>query len=250
MALSNDTILFVGLGNPGEKYKNNRHNVGFMALDCLSAFYKFGRSRTKFLGRTAMGSLEERKLISFKPQTFMNESGRAVREASNFNKIGPERIIVFHDELDLPFGQVRVKKGGGHAGHNGLRDILKVIGSDFVRLRFGIGHPPNKEQTDAWVIKKPNPQEKEKMAIAFEKAINNIDKILLKEFYIFVIANGPSCNDKLECAGRRNYATGRAGSLGFRITRTLFAIAKILSPVFTSLSHKESPESGSLFLLA
>ena len=97
MALSNDTILFVGLGNPGEKHKNNRHNVGFMALDCLSAFHKFGRSRTKFLGRTAMGSLDDRKLISFKPQTFMNESGRAVREASNFYKIGPERIIVFHD---------------------------------------------------------------------------------------------------------------------------------------------------------
>ena len=152
MALSNDTILFVGLGNPGEKHKNNRHNVGFMALDCLSSFHKFGRSRTKFLGRTAMGSLEERKLISFKPQTFMNESGRAVREASNFYKIGPERIIVFHDELDLPFGQVRVKKGGGHAGHNGLKSIDENIGTDYFRIRIGISHPGEKEKVTGHVL--------------------------------------------------------------------------------------------------
>ena len=152
MALSNDTILFVGLGNPGEKHKNNRHNVGFMALDCLSAFHKFGRSRTKFLGRTAMGALEERKLISFKPQTFMNESGRAVREASNFYKIGPERIIVFHDELDLPFGQVRVKKGGGHAGHNGLKSIDENIGTDYFRIRIGISHPGEKEKVTGHVL--------------------------------------------------------------------------------------------------
>ena len=152
MALSNDTILFVGLGNPGEKHKNNRHNVGFMALDSLSAFHKFGRSRTKFLGRTAMGSLEERKLISFKPQTFMNESGRAVREASNFYKIGPERIIVFHDELDLPFGQVRVKKGGGHAGHNGLKSIDENIGTYYFRIRIGISHPGEKEKVTGHVL--------------------------------------------------------------------------------------------------
>ena len=152
MALSNDTILFVGLGNPGEKYKNNRHNVGFMALDCLSAFHKFGRSRTKFLGRTAMGSLEERKLISFKPQTFMNESGRAVREASNFYKIGPERLIVFHDELDLPFGQVRVKKGGGHAGHNGLKSIDENIGIEYYRIRIGISHPGERDKVTNHVL--------------------------------------------------------------------------------------------------
>ena len=152
MALSNDTILFVGLGNPGEKHKNNRHNVGFMALDSLSAFHKFGRSRTKFLGRTAMGSLEERKLISFKPQTFINESGRAVREASNFYKIGPERIIVFHDELDLPFGQIRVKKGGGHAGHNGLKSIDENIGTDYFRIRIGISHPGEKEKVTGHVL--------------------------------------------------------------------------------------------------
>ena len=178
MALSNDTILFVGLGNPGEKHKNNRHNVGFMALDCLSAFHKFGISRTKFLGRTAMGSLDERKLISFKPQTFMNESGRAVREASNFYKIGPERIIVFHDELDLPFGQVRVKKGGGHAGHNGLKSIDENIGTDYFRIRIGISHPGEKEKVTGHVLGDLSKEDAETLQKILTSIAENISTLI------------------------------------------------------------------------
>ena len=178
MALSNDTILFVGLGNPGEKYKNNRHNVGFMALDCLSTFHKFGRSRTKFLGRTAMGSLDDRKLISFKPQTFMNESGRAVREASNFYKIGPERIIVFHDELDLPFGQVRVKKGGGHAGHNGLKSIDENIGTDYFRIRIGISHPGEKEKVTGHVLGDLSKEDAETLQKILTSIAENISTLI------------------------------------------------------------------------
>ena len=178
MALSNDTILFVGLGNPGEKHKNNRHNVGFMALDSLSTFHKFGRSRTKFLGRTAMGSLEERKLISFKPQTFMNESGRAVREASNFYKIGPERIIVFHDELDLPFGQVRVKKGGGHAGHNGLKSIDENIGTDYFRIRIGISHPGEKEKVTGHVLGDLSKEDAETLQKILTSIAENISTLI------------------------------------------------------------------------
>jgi len=178
LALSNDTILFVGLGNPGEKHKNNRHNVGFMALDCLSTFHKFGRSRTKFLGRTAMGSLEERKLISFKPQTFMNESGRAVREASNFYKIGPERIIVFHDELDLPFGQVRVKKGGGHAGHNGLKSIDENIGTDYFRIRIGISHPGEKEKVTGHVLGDLSKEDAETLQKILTSIAENISTLI------------------------------------------------------------------------
>ena len=178
MAFSNDTILFVGLGNPGEKHKNNRHNVGFMALDCLSTFHKFGRSRTKFLGRTAMGSLEERKLISFKPQTFMNESGRAVREASNFYKIGPERIIVFHDELDLPFGQVRVKKGGGHAGHNGLKSIDENIGTDYFRIRIGISHPGEKEKVTNHVLGDLSKEDAETLQKILTSIAENISTLI------------------------------------------------------------------------
>jgi PTH1 family peptidyl-tRNA hydrolase len=178
LALSNDTILFVGLGNPGEKHKNNRHNVGFMALDCLSAFHKFGRSRTKFLGRTAMGALKERKLISFKPQTFMNESGRAVREASNFYKIGPERIIVFHDELDLPFGQVRVKKGGGHAGHNGLKSIDENIGTDYFRIRIGISHPGEKEKVTGHVLGDLSKEDAETLQKILTSIAENISTLI------------------------------------------------------------------------
>jgi len=178
LALSNDTILFVGLGNPGEKHKNNRHNVGFMALDCLSAFHKFGRSRTKFLGRTAMGSLDDRKLISFKPQTFMNESGRAVREASNFYKIGPERIIVFHDELDLPFGQVRVKKGGGHAGHNGLKSIDENIGIDYFRIRIGISHPGEKEKVTGHVLGDLSKEDAETLQKILTSIAENISTLI------------------------------------------------------------------------
>ena len=178
MALSNDTILFVGLDNPGEKHKNNRHNVGFMALDCLSAFHKFGRSRTKFLGRTAMGSLDDRKLISFKPQTFMNESGRAVREASNFYKIGPERIIVFHDELDLPFGQVRVKKGGGHAGHNGLKSIDENIGTDYFRIRIGISHPGEKEKVTGHVLGDLSKEDAETLQKILTSIAENISTLI------------------------------------------------------------------------
>jgi len=172
LALSNDTILFVGLGNPGEKHKNNRHNVGFMALDCLSSFHKFGRSRTKFLGRTSMGSIEDRKLISFKPQTFMNESGRAVREASNFYKIAPERIIVFHDELDLPFGEVRVKKGGSDAGHNGLKSIDENIGKDYYRIRIGISHPGDKDKVTNHVLGDLSKEDNE----ALDKILSSIAK--------------------------------------------------------------------------
>jgi PTH1 family peptidyl-tRNA hydrolase len=149
-----------------------------MALDCLSAFHKFGRSRTKFLGRTAMGALEERKLISFKPQTFMNESGRAVREASNFYKIGPERIIVFHDELDLPFGQVRVKKGGGHAGHNGLKSIDENIGTDYFRIRIGISHPGEKEKVTGHVLGDLSKEDAETLQKILTSIAENISTLI------------------------------------------------------------------------
>ena len=178
MALSHDTILFVGLGNPGEKHKNNRHNVGFMALDCLSAFHKFGRSRTKFLGRTAMGSLDDRKLISFKPQTFMNESGRAVREASNFYKINPERIFVFHDDLDLAFGDVKLKKGGSNAGHNGLASIDENIGNNYIRLRIGINHPGDKDKVTGHVLGDFSKEENEEFEKILKKIVKNFDLLI------------------------------------------------------------------------
>lgn len=178
MSISEETILLVGLGNPGEKYKNNRHNVGFVTLDHLTNKLKFGRSRTKFLGRTSMGSFKDIKLISFKPQTFMNESGRAVREASNFYKINPERIVVFHDDIDLAFGDVKLKKGGSNAGHNGLVSIDENIGTNYVRLRVGISHPGEKEKVNNHVLGDFTKEEYENFEKILSKIHKNFDLII------------------------------------------------------------------------
>ena len=178
MSISEETILLVGLGNPGEKYKDNRHNVGFMTLDHLTNKLKFGRSRTKFLGRTSMGSFKDIKLISFKPQTFMNESGRAVREASNFYKINPERIVVFHDDIDLAFGDVKLKKGGSNAGHNGLASIDENIGTNYVRLRVGISHPGEKEKVNNHVLGDFTKEEYENFEKILSKIHKNFDLII------------------------------------------------------------------------
>jgi peptidyl-tRNA hydrolase, PTH1 family len=137
--------LFVGLGNPGAEYAFNRHNVGFMAVDAIAATHGFPAWRKRFQGATAEGKLGRQRALLLKPQTFMNESGRCVGEAVRFYKLDLSDVIVFHDELDLTPGKVRVKAGGGVAGHNGLRSITAHIGNDYVRVRIGIGHPGSKE---------------------------------------------------------------------------------------------------------
>ncbi|MDR9393688.1 MAG: aminoacyl-tRNA hydrolase, partial [Roseovarius sp.] len=133
--------LFVGLGNPGAKYERNRHNIGFMALDRIAADHGFAAWRQRFQGQLAEGRLDGDKMLLLKPQTYMNLSGQSVGEAMRFFKLGPNDVTVFHDELDLAPGKVRVKQGGGHAGHNGLRSIHQHIGADYRRVRLGIGHP-------------------------------------------------------------------------------------------------------------
>lgn len=138
-------LLFVGLGNPGAKYARNRHNIGFMAVDEIARRHGFSPWRRRFQGETAEGTLERERVILLKPTTFMNDSGRAVQEAANFFKLGLGEVTVFQDELELPPGKVRVKVGGGIAGHNGLRSISSHIGNDYRRVRLGIGHPGVKE---------------------------------------------------------------------------------------------------------
>lgn len=133
--------LLVGLGNPGAKYAFNRHNVGFMAVDCIAQAYRFAAWRKRFQGLAAEGRLDNEPCLLLKPQTYMNESGRSVGEAVRFYKLSLTDVIVFHDELDLAPAKVRVKTGGGVAGHNGLKSITAHIGNDYVRVRIGIGHP-------------------------------------------------------------------------------------------------------------
>jgi PTH1 family peptidyl-tRNA hydrolase len=144
--------LFVGLGNPGAKYANNRHNIGFSVVDEIARRHGFAPWRRRFQGETSEGTLERERVVLLKPATFMNESGRAVQEAANFFKLSAGEIIVFQDELELPPAKVRVKVGGGIAGHNGLRSISSHIGNDYRRVRLGIGHPGIKALVHSYVL--------------------------------------------------------------------------------------------------
>lgn len=144
--------LFVGLGNPGAEYSRHRHNVGFMALDRIADRHRFPSWRRRFQAEASEGTIGGERVLLLKPQTYMNESGRAVAEAARFLKVEPGDIVVFHDELDLAPGKIRVKTGGGHAGHNGLRSISAHLGSDYVRVRIGIGHPGHKDAVSGYVL--------------------------------------------------------------------------------------------------
>jgi peptidyl-tRNA hydrolase, PTH1 family len=144
--------LFVGLGNPGAKFAGNRHNIGFMAVDEIARRHGFAPWRRRFQGETAEGTLERERVVLLRPLTFMNDSGRAVQEAANFFKLAPAEIAVFHDELELPPAKLRVKVGGGIAGHNGLRSISAHVGNEYKRVRLGIGHPGVKELVHGHVL--------------------------------------------------------------------------------------------------
>ena len=145
--------LFVGLGNPGEKYARNRHNIGFMALDRIAGDHGFSLWRSKFQGQVSEGRLGSEKVVLLKPHTFMNLSGQSVGEALKFFKLDPSELTVFHDEIDLAPGKVRLKAGGGHAGHNGLRSIHQHIGPHYDRVRLGVGHPGHKDAVPGYVLR-------------------------------------------------------------------------------------------------
>lgn len=144
--------LFVGLGNPGSEYARNRHNIGFMAADEIARTHGFGPWKRKFKGQAADGEIAGEKILILKPETYMNESGRSVGEAARFLKIAEEDIVVFYDEIDLAPGKLKVKTGGGNAGHNGLRSISAHLGNGYVRVRIGVGHPGVKELVARWVL--------------------------------------------------------------------------------------------------
>jgi PTH1 family peptidyl-tRNA hydrolase len=161
--------LIVGLGNPGSEYEATRHNAGFWWVDeaarLLKASLQMERSHFGLVARANVGG---QSVWLLEPQTFMNLSGKSVGALARFFKIAPEEVLVVHDELDLPPGEAKLKKGGGHAGHNGLRDIHAQIGADYWRLRLGIGHPGNKNEVANWVLKKPSPDDR----IAIEQAVD------------------------------------------------------------------------------
>lgn len=145
--------LVVGLGNPGDKYKANRHNIGFMVIDRIASRYNFPAFRSKFQGQVCEAFVGNQKLILLKPTTYMNNSGQSVAAAAKFFKIKADRIVSFHDELDLEPGKIRAKQGGGNAGHNGLKSIQAHLGTpDFWRVRMGIGHPGDKARVHNYVL--------------------------------------------------------------------------------------------------
>ena len=145
-------LLIAGLGNPGARHAKNRHNIGFMALEAIAAEHRIGPFRARFQGALAEGSIGSERVALLAPQTFMNESGRSVGEAMRFYKLDLDAIVVVHDELDLSPAKVRVKVGGGNAGHNGLRSISAHIGNDYKRVRLGIGHPGDKALVHDYVL--------------------------------------------------------------------------------------------------
>ena len=144
--------LFVGLGNPGAQHALNRHNIGFMAIDALADRWSFGPWKSRFQGQLCEGRIGTQKILLLKPHTYMNDSGRSVGEAMRFFKLTPADVTAFYDELDLEPGRVRVRIGGGAAGHNGIRSMTQHIGADFRRVRLGIGHPGHKDRVTGHVL--------------------------------------------------------------------------------------------------
>jgi len=156
------TSVIIGLGNPGDKYARTRHNAGYWLIDRLAdSMGAVLKPEKKVAGEVAQVSLAGHNIRLFKPSTYMNESGQAIRRLLDFYKLAPDQMLVVHDELDLPPGTARLKQGGGHGGHNGLRDIISHCGQEFLRLRIGIGHPGDKSQVTAYVLRDPVAKEKQ-----------------------------------------------------------------------------------------
>lgn len=172
--------LLVGLGNPGPKYTETRHNAGFWFVDRLAAGHSAGfRREAKFHADTAMLHLAGHDCRMLKPSTYMNESGRAVQSALRFYDLKPGELLVVHDEIDLPPGVVRLKRGGGHGGHNGLRDVLECLGEGgFLRLRLGVGHPGSADQVIDYVLERPGAAERKLIDAALERALEVMPLVL------------------------------------------------------------------------
>ena len=173
MAAQAPVQLVAGLGNPGPRYTETRHNAGFWFVDALARRHGGAfRPESKFAGETARIRLGDRELWLLKPQTYMNRSGRSVKLLSAFYKVPAEAILVVHDEIDLPPGDVRLKRGGGHGGHNGLRDIMSHLGGDFLRLRIGVGHPGHKDQVVDYVLQRPSRDDEAQIRQAIDRALD------------------------------------------------------------------------------
>ena len=182
MADSEPIELIVGLGNPGPKYDQTRHNAGFWFADEVARrFQGVFRNESKFAGEVCRLDVEGQAVWLLKPQAYMNRSGQAVRLLSSFYKIPLNRVLVAHDEIDLPPGSARLKRGGGHGGHNGLRDIMGQLGQEFLRLRLGVGHPGHKDMVVDYVLARPTREDEELIRRDIDDAVDALPHIVLGE---------------------------------------------------------------------
>jgi PTH1 family peptidyl-tRNA hydrolase len=202
-------LLVVGLGNPGSRYVGNRHNIGFMAVEAIARRHGLKPWRRRFQGVAVEGPVASARVLLLLPGTFMNESGRAVAEAASFYKLGLGDIVVFHDELDLAPGKLRIKTGGGNAGHNGLRSISAHIGNDYRRVRMGIGHPGVKDLVHPYVLSDFSKSEREwvdslctAVADNFELLATDQDNSFQNKVHLTMDAKGFGRPDEAQPAGR------------------------------------------------
>jgi PTH1 family peptidyl-tRNA hydrolase len=201
-------LLLVGLGNIGAKYATNRHNIGFMAVEEIARRHSFPPWRARFQGQCSEGVLKGEKTVLLKPSTYMNESGRSVREAAQFYKTALDSLVVFHDELDLAPSRLRVKTGGGNAGHNGLRSITAHMGNDYVRVRLGIGHPGDKDRVHSYVLGDFAKSEAEWVDVLTRAIADQIELLASRQFALFQ----NNVHLALESAGLRSPAVAAAPS--------------------------------------
>ncbi|MEM9774782.1 MAG: aminoacyl-tRNA hydrolase [Chloroflexota bacterium] len=179
--VSGNTFLVVGLGNPGREYAGNRHNIGFMAVDRLAQGHHAQTGRFKHKAMTGDFRLGEHKIILAKPQTYMNDSGNAVGPLTKFYKVDPENVIVIYDELDLPFGTVRIREKGSAGGHNGMKSIIKHIGPDFPRIRLGIGRPQGKMPVKAYVLQDFGKKDQDVLDLMLDRTVSAIETLIQKD---------------------------------------------------------------------
>lgn len=187
-------FLVAGLGNPGKEYQGTRHNVGFMAADEIYRRFSFSDFKSKFQALVADGEIAGEKVFLMKPQTFMNLSGNAVQEACQFYKILPSHVIVIHDDMDLPVGILKAKIGGGTAGHNGLKSITAAIGTEYGRIRVGVGRPVDKNQVVDWVLSSFSKNDKQKIDKVLDLIAENIETYIKKDCMAFASLIGEKIN--------------------------------------------------------
>ena len=178
-------LLLVGLGNPGSNYTNTRHNIGFKIIDAINLHFKLSKQKPKFKGLLTTGSIESKKIYAIKPLTFMNNSGMCIRELLEYFKINVEDVVVFHDDLDVDLGKVKVKFGGSSAGHNGVASIDKFIGKDYSRVRIGIGRPESKISVSDFVLNDFNQEEQDELEKTTTNIIGSLNILIDKKLELF-----------------------------------------------------------------